>query len=196
MRATQYVVITDSFGLVCKMRNTSVVCMTLRACSASSATTDGGPEISSARDRQPPQQQSDWDAHGYMRFWLGRRLKQLRQEFGRSQRELAANIPGRKGQPLDTSTLSRFEKGETWTPEPDATVAVYAAMCGGKDPRQLWVEAATAFLNGGALPRGARRLSAAELALYLAQEGDLRSGPYDGESPDTPNATPTDEEEP
>lgn len=122
-----------------------------------------------------------------MNFWLGRLLRELREERRVSRSQIAPHVPGREGKPVDVSTLSRFENGDTWTPSPDATVAAYARMCEA-DPRELWVRAANDFLRKGAAPIAGRQLTPQERALYLAEEARLRTQPSDGESPGKPTS--------
>src|SRR5690349_19695443 len=90
-----------------------------------------------------------------MNYWLGRRLRLAREAANLSRRQLAAYIPGRKGEPVDVSTLSRFENGETWTPHPDVTVATYGLLCE-VDARTLWREAAADFIELGDTPVAGR----------------------------------------
>lgn len=123
-----------------------------------------------------------------MNFWLGSLLRDLRRERKISRSQIAPHVPGREGKPVDVSTLSRFENGETWTPSPDATVAAYARMCAA-DARELWVQAANDFLKKGGAPVAGRKLSSAERAMYLAEEAALRTEPYSDESQDKPTST-------
>ena len=104
-----------------------------------------------------------------MNYWLGRRLRMAREAVGLSRRQLAAYIPGRKGDPVDVSTLSRFENGETWTAHPDVTVATYGLLCE-VDARALWRDAADDFISMGDTPVAGRSLSSAERALLLARD--------------------------
>lgn len=121
-----------------------------------------------------------------MNYWLGRRLRRAREAANLSRRQLAAHIPGRKGEPVDVSTLSRLESGDTWTPHPDVTVATYGLLCE-VDARLLWKQAASDFMRLGGTPHAGRELSAPERALLLAQ-GAAGQTPSDGRSEHMPTS--------
>lgn len=123
-------------------------------------------------------------------FWLSKHLRELRECKDVSIADIAVLVDGRKtGKPINTSSLSRFENGESWPDRPDQTVAAYAYLCGYEDARELWKEAIERFIKKGGAP-AIEDLRSPGRALRLASEAAQRTRPYVAESPDKPTSIP------
>lgn len=69
-----------------------------------------------------------------MIYWLARAAAQARENQERLQVHVAASLN------RNQSTIARFELGETWPKDPDATIAAYADDLG-IEPIELWTAA-------------------------------------------------------
>lgn len=139
--------------------------------------------------------QNDATSADTMRYWLARTLRQTRESRGVSRDAIRMLVPGRDGNPMDISTLSRFENGQTWPREIDALVPAYALLCGIEDPRELWKQALADWLAKGAAPT-VGQLSPALRSVMLAVEARQRQQPYDAESQGKPTSIPKKTAEP
>lgn len=66
-------------------------------------------------------------------FWLAQLARHLRNEAGLNLVHIAAAAGG-----VDQSTISRFERGESWPYNFELVVAAYAEETGVEDPREIW----------------------------------------------------------
>lgn len=109
-----------------------------------------------------------------MVYWLGRTLREMRLAKGISARKVAALIPGKSGDTLDPSSVSRFENGEHWPTRPEEILFAYAYLCGVEDVRDLWQRAVADFIAKGGAPTR-EDLSVAQRSELLALEAAQRA---------------------
>lgn len=85
-------------------------------------------------------------AEDTMIFWLARAARTLREQAGRKQVHVAAELG------IDQATIYRFEEGTRWPRHADDIVAAYARDLDIDDPREIWRLAVDMWLEHGEAP--------------------------------------------
>ena len=105
-------------------------------------------------------------AEDSMIHWLAEVAREAREEAGVKHVMIAAALN------MDQSSVSRFEKGEAWPRDADATIQAYGEELG-IDPRVLWRRALERWMAEGS--PSAERAGRAVQAPAEASRGQRRS---------------------